>query len=47
MPVMDGLTATKEIRKFCKDTPVIALTAHAMEQDKQACLNSGMNAFCF
>ncbi|MFB9217380.1 ATP-binding protein [Vibrio sinaloensis] len=45
MPVMDGLTATKEIRKFCKDTPVIALTAHAMEQDKQACLNSGMNAF--
>ena len=45
MPVMDGLTATKEIRKFCTDTPVIALTAHAMEQDKQACLNSGMNAF--
>lgn len=45
MPVMDGLTATKEIRKFCTDTPVIALTAHAMEQDKQECLNSGMNAF--
>lgn len=45
MPVMDGLTATKEIRKFCRHTPIIALTAHAMEQDKQACLNSGMNAF--
>lgn len=45
MPVMDGLTATKEIRKFCKTTPIIALTARAMEQDKQSCLNSGMNAF--
>lgn len=45
MPVMDGLTATKKIRKFCKHIPVIALTAHAMEQDKQTCLNSGMNVF--
>lgn len=45
MPIMDGLTATKEIRKFCSDIPVIALTAHAMEQDKQMCLETGMNAF--
>ncbi len=45
MPVMDGLTATKEIRKFCQHIPVIALTAHAMTQDKQACLDSGMDAF--
>lgn len=45
MPIMDGLTATKQIRKFCQHIPVIALTAHAMTQDKQACLSSGMNAF--
>jgi len=45
MPIMDGLTATKEIRKFCPKIPVIALTAHAMEQDKQQCLSCGMNDF--
>ncbi|GEM_PF-2841541 len=45
MPEMDGLTATKEIRskeKF-KDLPIIAMTAHAMEGDKQRSLDSGMN----
>lgn len=45
MPVMDGITATREIRRFCRETPVIALTAHAMDQDKQTCLDAGMNAF--
>ncbi|PMJ89129.1 response regulator [Vibrio sp. 10N.261.55.A7] len=45
MPVMDGLTATKLIRKFNKELPVIALTAHAMEKDRQDCLHAGMNVF--
>ncbi|OIQ26357.1 response regulator [uncultured Vibrio sp.] len=45
MPVMDGLTATKLIRQFDKIIPVIALTAHAMEQDKQDCLHAGMDVF--
>lgn len=45
MPVMDGLTATKQIRQFCNVTPIIALTAHAMAKDKQTCIDAGMNAF--
>lgn len=45
MPVMDGITATRYIRQFCANTPIIALTAHAMAQDKQTCLDAGMNAF--
>ncbi|MCW8335175.1 ATP-binding protein, partial [Vibrio paucivorans] len=45
MPIMDGVTATRHIRKLCNITPVIALTAHAMECDKQKCLDAGMNAF--
>ncbi|MGC9491434.1 ATP-binding response regulator, partial [Vibrio genomosp. F10] len=45
MPIMDGLTATKELRTFNETIPVIALTAHAMEKDKQDCLEAGMNMF--
>ena len=47
MPEMDGIEATKEIRKLerlgRKHIPVIALTAHAMEADKQRCLSAGMD----
>jgi PAS domain S-box-containing protein len=45
MPIMDGLTATKEIRKQAKyhDLPIIAMTAHAREEDKQGSLAAGMN----
>ncbi|MCK6265012.1 response regulator [Vibrio sp. ZSDE26] len=45
MPIMDGLTATTLIRKFNQDIPIIALTAHAMKQDKEDCFKAGMNAF--
>ena len=38
MPVMDGLTATVEIRKFNKELPIVALTAHAFDSDKAAAL---------
>lgn len=47
MPKMDGLKATKEIRKnlINKHTPVIALTAHAFDDYKEKCFFSGMNGF--
>ncbi len=48
MPVMNGYEATKEIRAMrrrdAKILPIIAMTANAMEEDKEAALKSGMNA---
>jgi signal transduction histidine kinase/CheY-like chemotaxis protein len=45
MPVMDGYTATREIRKnpTFKDMPVIAMTANAMAGDKEKVVDAGMN----
>ncbi len=45
MPVMDGLTATLEIRKDerFKELPVVAMTANAMQADRNRCLAAGMN----
>lgn len=45
MPVMDGYTATKEIKKFLPDLPVIALTAYAYESDRDEAINSGCNDY--
>jgi signal transduction histidine kinase/PAS domain-containing protein len=44
MPVMDGLTATIEIRQFNKTIPIIAMTANAFKEDAEACIAAGMNA---
>lgn len=48
MPVMDGLTATQEIRRLshpdAATIPIIALTANAFEEDVNRCLKAGMNA---
>ncbi|PAJ75275.1 hypothetical protein CJF42_06400 [Pseudoalteromonas sp. NBT06-2] len=45
MPVMDGITATKEIRKISKldGMPIIAMTANAMDSDIQNCKQAGMD----
>jgi len=45
MPVMDGLQATQQIRerREWKLIPIIAMTANARKEDRQACLEAGMN----
>jgi CheY-like chemotaxis protein len=55
MPVLDGLAATAAIREMEKSremekrigsrVPIIGLTAHALASDKEACLQSGMDAY--
>ena len=48
MPNMDGLEATRKIRAMpnvSKNLPIIALTANAFDDDRNACFDSGMNDF--
>jgi PAS domain S-box-containing protein len=47
MPVMDGVTATIEVRKkiSAEQLPIVAMTANAMVQDKEKCMAAGMQDF--
>jgi len=46
MPQMDGYTATRQIRHHLKiNTPIVAMTAHAMAGEREKCLRAGMNEY--
>ena len=47
MPILDGIEATREIRAEAWGTaiPIIALTAHALEEERHRCLDAGMSDF--
>ncbi len=45
MPVMDGLTATKAARNLGFLVPIVGLTANAFPEDRQLCIDAGMNEF--
>ena len=47
MPNLNGIEATQQIRKLDahRETPILAMTANAFVEDKDLCLNAGMNDF--
>jgi len=45
MPVMDGLEATRQIHALDPSIPILAMTAHALDGDRERCLAAGMNAY--
>lgn len=45
MPVLDGIEATRYIRAFNKEIPIVAITAYADDQMRTECAEAGMNAF--
>lgn len=45
MPVLDGIEATRYIRAFNRDIPIVAITAYADDLMRTECAEAGMNAF--
>ena len=46
MPVLDGIQATKQIKKQLPETKIVILTSHKKENEVLAALTSGANAYC-
>ncbi len=48
MPIMDGFETTRAIRQMVgeiRDIPIVAMTAHALKEDREQCLESGMDDY--
>ena len=45
MPIMNGLDATRAIKKINKDIPIIALTAYTLPEDRDLCFEAGCDEF--